>query len=112
LLARCEEENPREEKLKRGSSRTRPKPLRAATDSHPEQSPEGGRVNLEPIGKLFGREGRQRQEGNGRRRACAAGCEGKTLRSEPWTWLRGETNPRRQAEEETVEDVRNVEDGT
>ena len=37
----------------------------------------------------------QRQEGNGERRARAAGCEGKTLKSEPWTWLRGETNPRR-----------------
>jgi hypothetical protein len=54
----------------------------------------------------------QRQEGNGERRARAAGREGKTLKSEPWTWLRGETNPHRLAEEEAVEDVRNVEDGT
>jgi hypothetical protein len=38
--------------------------------------------------------------------------EGKPLESEPWTWLWGETNPRRTLEEEAVEDVRNVEDGT
>jgi hypothetical protein len=54
----------------------------------------------------------KRQEGNGERRARAASREGKTLKSEPWTWLRGETNPRRSVEEEAVEDVRNVEDGT
>ena len=35
----------------------------------------------------------KRQEGNGGRRARAASREGKTLKSEPWTWQRGETNP-------------------
>jgi hypothetical protein len=30
------------------------------------------------------------------------------LKSEPWTWLRGETNPQRWVEEETVEGVRNA----
>jgi hypothetical protein len=58
------------------------------------------------------REDGQRHEGNGGRRARAASHQGKTLKREPWTWLRGETNPRRLAEEKTVEDVRNVEDGT
>jgi len=106
------ETNPREEKLKRVASGARSNPLRVATDSHLEQSPEGGRVVLEPIFKRFGRSGGQRQEGHGERRARAAGWEGKTLKSEPWTWLRGETNPQRLAEEEAVEDVRNVEDGT
>ena len=33
----------------------------------------------------------KRQEGNGGRRARAASREGKTLKSEPWTWQRGET---------------------
>jgi len=34
------------------------------------------------------------------------------LKGKPWTWQRDETSPRRQVAEETVEDVRNVEDGT
>ena len=34
------------------------------------------------------------------------------LESEPWTRLRGETNPRRQRAEKTVEGGRNAEDGT
>jgi hypothetical protein len=55
---------------------------------------------------------RERHEGNGERRARAASHQGKPLKSEPWTWLRGEINPQSQVEEETVEDVRNVEDGT
>jgi len=59
-----------------------------------------------------GRSDAQRQEGNGERRARAASREGNTLKSEPWTWLRGETNPQRQAEEEAVGDVRNVAGGT
>jgi hypothetical protein len=105
-------ENPREAKLRRVASGARSKPLRVATDSHTEQGPEGGRGVLEPIFKRFGRNGGQRHEGNGERRARTALCEGKTLKSEPWTWLRGETNPQRLAEEEAVEDVRNVEDGT
>ena len=54
----------------------------------------------------------QRQEGNGGRRARTASREGNTLKSEPWTWLRGETNPQRSVEEEAVEDVRNVVGGT
>jgi len=37
---------------------------------------------------------------------------GKPLESESRTWLWGEINPRRSVEEEAVEDVRNVEDGT
>ena len=37
--------------------------------------------------------------------------EGNTLKSEPWTWLWGETNPRRSESDQTVEDVRNVEGG-
>ena len=41
----------------------------------------------------------ERQEGNGGRRARAASHRGKPLKSEPWTWLRGETNPRRSVEE-------------
>ena len=36
----------------------------------------------------------------------------KPLEGKPWTWQRDETSPRRQVAEETVEDVRNVEDGT
>jgi hypothetical protein len=99
-------------KLRRVTSGARSKPLRVATDSHTEESPEGGRGVLEPIFKRFGRSVGQRHEGNGERRARAAVWEGKTLKSEPWTWLRGETNPQRLAEEEAVEDVRNVEDGT
>jgi hypothetical protein len=71
-----------------------------------------GAFVLELFFHQFGRDGGQRHEGNGERRARAAGCEGKTLKSEPWTWLRGETNPQRLAEEEAVEDVGNVEDGT
>jgi hypothetical protein len=55
---------------------------------------------------------RERHEGNGGRRARAASHQGKPLKSEPWTWLRGETNPQSQVGEEAVEDVRNVEDGT
>jgi len=37
---------------------------------------------------------------------------GKPLKSEPRTWLWGETNPQRSLEEQAVEDVRNVEGGT
>jgi len=36
----------------------------------------------------------------------------KPLKGKPWTWQRDETSPRRQVAEQTVEDVRNVEDGT
>ena len=99
-------------KLRRVSSGSRSKPPCAATDSRAEKSPEGGRGVLEPLGKTSGRGVGQRQEGNGGRRARAATREGNTLKSEPWTWLRGEIDPQRLVEEEAVEDVRNVEDGT
>lgn len=33
------------------------------------------------------------------------------LKSEPWTWLWGETNPRSQLADKAVEGVRNAEDG-
>jgi len=36
----------------------------------------------------------------------------KPLKGKPWTWLRGETNPRRLEAEETLEVVRNGEEGT
>jgi len=49
---------------------------------------------------------------NGKRRACTAPWEGKSLQSESRTWLWGETNPQKLLEEQTVEDVRNVENGT
>jgi len=34
------------------------------------------------------------------------------LKGGPWTWQRDGTSPQRQVAEQTVEDVRNVEDGT
>jgi len=37
--------------------------------------------------------------------------EGKSLKSEPWTWLWGEINPRRSVVDQTVEGVRNAEGG-
>jgi len=37
--------------------------------------------------------------------------EGEALKSEPWTWLWGEINPRRLVSDQTVEDVRNVAGG-
>jgi len=36
----------------------------------------------------------------------------KPLEGKPWTWLRDETSPQRLVAEETVEGVRNAEDGT
>jgi len=54
---------------------------------------------------------RQRQEGIGGRRDRTAVREEQTPEEESRTWLRGETNPQR-SEADTVEDVRNVEDGT
>jgi hypothetical protein len=35
----------------------------------------------------------------------------KPLKSEPWTWLWGETNPQSWVADQTVEGVRNAEDG-
>ena len=37
--------------------------------------------------------------------------EGNSLKSEPWTWLWGEINPRRLVVDQTVEGVRNAEGG-
>jgi hypothetical protein len=37
--------------------------------------------------------------------------EGNPLKSEPWTWLWGEINPQRLVADQTVEGVRNAEDG-
>jgi len=71
-----------------------------------------GARSWSPWVKLGAGAARKRQEGNGGRRARAASRQGKPLKSEPWTWLRGEINPRSSVEEEAVEDVRNVEDGT
>jgi len=115
-LSRFAKKNPKEGKLRRGAGGTRSKQLRSATDSRGEESPEGGRRFLRPwpMVKQRLRQERQaqRQEGNGERRARAAPREGKPLESEPRTWQWGEINPQRSLEEEAVEDVRNVEDGT
>jgi len=37
--------------------------------------------------------------------------EGKPLKSEPWAWLWGEINPQRLVADQTVEGVRNAENG-
>jgi hypothetical protein len=84
--------NPKEEKLRKGAGGAWAKPPCFATDSQAEQSPEGGRTFLAPWATTVG-DGRKRQEGNGGRQARTADCEGNPLKSEPWTWQRGEINP-------------------
>ena len=69
-------------------------------------------AGFEARGQPWAADDAQRHEGSGGRRARTATHLGKPLKSEPWTWLRGETNPQSRVEEETVEDVRNVEGGT
>jgi len=56
------------------------------TDSDTDQSPEGGAQGSGAGGKLLAAELGQRREGTRRRRADAAVAEGKSLKSEPWTW--------------------------
>jgi len=95
------------------------------------RSPGGARIGrgLNNLGRHRTHRGEQGPEGEGavaghrRLRSTARGHEtagetrngsverDKPLEGKPWTWLRGETNPRRLVAEQTVEDVRNVEDG-
>ena len=51
------------------------------------------------------------ERASGTDEVSTAASEGNTLKSEPWTWLWGEIDPRRSVSDQTVEDVRNVEGG-
>jgi len=65
------------------------------TDSDTDEGPEGEVSGRGAVGQPAVAIWYQRREGNGHRRGAAAVFEGNTLKSEPWTWLWGETNPQR-----------------
>ena len=88
-------ETRRRSKLKRGSSRRRMENAGRPRIDARSNALEAGTLpshdlRRDPAPTTTGRE---RQEGNGTRKRARLRVGNKPLKSEPWTWQRGETNP-------------------
>jgi hypothetical protein len=73
--------------------RSRLNPAGDVTDPGVEQALKAGEGAWRTAGNRCAASRNQRHEGTGRRRGGTAAPGGNPLKSEPWTWLRGEINP-------------------